>query len=84
MAMTGTFRAAVKTYHGDNRIFPPVSAPILETQKHPLLMYHRKEKGGEKREAEKKLKCLNRSKDKVKQHAGVLLGVFPLNNAKTF
>lgn len=39
--------------------------------------------GGGKGKEEKK-KSLNVSKDKVKHHAGVLLGVFALNNAKTF
>lgn len=86
-AMTGTFRAAVKTHHGANGIFPPISAPFLEIQKYPLLMYHRKEKGEKKEKGRRKKKrkeCLNINKDKVKHHAGVLLGVFPLNNAKTF
>lgn len=47
MAMTGTFRAAVKTHHGAKEIFLPISAPFLET-KISLLMHHKTEKvGGE-------------------------------------
>lgn len=39
---------------------------------------------GQREKRKKKKKCLNVSKDKVKHHAGVLLGVFAVNNAKTF
>lgn len=51
-AMTGTFRAAVKTHQGANGIFPPKSVPFLEIQIYPVLMYYRKEKG--EKEWEKK------------------------------
>lgn len=53
MAMTGTFRAAVKTHQGANGIFPPKSVPFLEIQIYPVLMYYRKEKG--EKEWEKKM-----------------------------
>jgi len=54
--MTGTSGAAMKTHHGANGIFPPISAPFLEIQKYPPLMYHRKEKGKKKEGKQKKKK----------------------------
>lgn len=87
MAMIRTFEVVMKTHYVANGIFPPRSASFLEIQKYSLLMYHRKEWEIKKKEGERKKKnkkCLNSSKDKVKHHAGVLLGVFALNNAKTF
>lgn len=84
MAMIRKFKVVMKTHYIANGIFSPISAPFLEIQKYSLSMYHRKEQGQKRKGRREKKKCLNVSKDKVKHHAGVLLGVFALNNAKTF
>lgn len=84
MAMIRTFKVVMKTHYIANGIFFPYICSIFGDTKILTIDVPQERTGGKKERKERKKKCLNVSKDKVKHHAGVLLGVFALNNAKTF
>lgn len=78
----------MKTHYVANGTFSPYICFIFRNTKLFAIDASQKRTGRKKKERKerrkKKKKWLNVSKDKVKHHAEVLLGVFALNNAKTF